>query len=66
VNKRYAAFVIHSSGNCSEALQRKDDYVSVSPLLKLAILFASRKLGKDERSHWKLSNKVSGGIEKLI
>jgi hypothetical protein len=32
----------------------------------MAILFLSRKLGQDERKHWKLSNGVSGGVEKLI
>jgi hypothetical protein len=66
VVKRHAALAIHSSGNRSEALVVKDDYSSASPLLKLAILFASQKLGNDERKHWKLSNRVSGVIEKLI
>lgn len=66
VIKRHAALAVHTSGNRSEAIAIKDDYVGASPLLKLAILFASRKLGIDERKHWKLANGVSGGIEKLV
>ncbi len=66
VVKRHAALAVHSSGNRSEVLAIKDDYSAVSPLLKLAILFASRKLGNDERKHWKFANGVTGSIEKLI
>ncbi|CAG0958387.1 hypothetical protein ANAEL_00476 [Anaerolineales bacterium] len=66
VIKRHAALAIHSSGNRSEAVAIKDEYVGASPLLRLAILFASRKLGGDERKHWKLANGISGGIEKLV
>ncbi|MDP1831347.1 MAG: RNA-directed DNA polymerase [Geothrix sp.] len=66
VVKRHAALALHSSGNRSEAVAIKDDYVGASPLLRLAILFASRKLGVDERKHWKLANGISGAIEKLI
>lgn len=66
VVKRYAALAIHTSGSRAEALAVKDDYMAASPLLKLALLFASRKLGVDERKHWKLANAVNGAIEKLI
>lgn len=66
VIKRHAAFVIHSSGNRAQAVAIKDEFGGASPLLKLAILFASRKLGHDERKHWRLANGVSGAIEKLI
>lgn len=66
VIKRHAALAVHSSGNRSEAVAIKDNYVGASPLLRLAILFASRNLGADERKHWKFANGVSGGIEKLI
>lgn len=64
--KRFAALAIHSSGTRAQALAVKDGYVAASPLLKLAILFASRKLGNDERKHWRLSQGVSGAIEKLL
>jgi hypothetical protein len=66
VIKRYAALAISASGDRAQALAIKDDYIAASPMLRLAILFASRKLGNDERKHWKLANGVSGGIEKLI
>lgn len=66
VIKRYAALAIQSTGKRAEAVAIKDDYAAASPLLKLAILFASKNLGVDERKHWKLVNSVSGGVEKLI
>jgi hypothetical protein len=66
VIKRYAALAIHTSGSRAEALAVKDDYVAASPMLKSAILFATRKLGVDERKHWKLSRNISGVVEKLI
>lgn len=64
--KRLAALVVYTSGTRAHALAIKDDYTNASPLLKMAILYASKKLGVDERKHWKLSNGVSGAIEKLI
>lgn len=66
VVKRHAALALHSTANRAEAVAIKDDYTGASPLLRLALLFASKKLGQDERKHWKLSNGVNGGIEKLI
>jgi hypothetical protein len=66
VIKRYAALAIRSTGKRAEAVAIKDDYAAASPLMKLAILFASKNLGVDERKHWKLANGISGGIEKLI
>jgi hypothetical protein len=44
----------------------KNDFSASSDLLKLAILTASNKLGKDERKHWKLANQVNGILEKKI
>lgn len=66
VIKRFASLAIYSSGTRAQALAVKDEYIAASPLLKLAILFASRKLGNDERKHWRLAQGVSGSIEKLI
>lgn len=66
VIKRYAAIALHASGGRSEVLAIKDNFSSASPLLKLAILFASNKLGQDERKHWKLSHTVNGVIEKMM
>lgn len=64
--KRLAALVVHTSGTRAHALAIKDDYANASPLLKSAILYATKKLGADERKHWKLSHSISGAIEKLI
>lgn len=66
VVKRYAALAVARCGTRSEALVVKDDLGSASDLLRLAILVASQKLGKDERKHWKLSHQIRGIIEKII
>lgn len=66
VIKRFAALAIHASGTRAQALAVKDEYIAASPLLKLAVLFASKKLGHDERKHWRLAQGVSGSLEKLI
>lgn len=64
--KRLAALVVFTSGTRAHALAIKDDYNNASPLLRMAILYASKKLGVDERKHWKLTNVINGPIEKLI
>lgn len=66
VVKRYAALAIAKGGSRAEALIIKSDLSSASPMLKLAILEASNKLGTDERKHWKLANQINGKIEKII
>jgi hypothetical protein len=66
VAKRYAALAAFTSGTRATALAIKDDYVAASPLLRLAILAAVRRLGEDERKHWKLANSVSGVLEKAL
>ncbi len=66
VVKRYAALAIAKGGTRAEALVIKDDLNAASDLLRLAILEASSKLGKDERKHWKLANQINGIIEKII
>lgn len=64
--KRYAALAVSIGGKRAEALAIKDDYTAASPLLRLGILAASKKLGKDERKHWKVACGVNGVVEKLI
>ena len=64
--KRYAALAIAKGGTRSEAVIIKKDIGAASDLLKLAILEATKKLGSDERKHWKLSNQVVGIVEKRI
>ena len=66
VVKRYAALAIAKGGTRSEALVIKDDLGAASDMLRLAILEASQKLGKDERKHWKLAHQINGIIEKII
>ena len=66
VVKRYAALAIAKGGTRSEALVIKDDLGSASDMLRLSILEASQKLGKDERKHWKLAHQINGIIEKII
>lgn len=66
VVKRYAALAVAVCGSRSEALVVKDDLSAASSLLRLAILSASNKLGKDERKHWKLANQIHGVVEKFV
>jgi hypothetical protein len=66
VVKRYAALAIAVCGSRSEALVVKDDFPAASSLLRLAVLCASSKLGKDERKHWKLTNQIRGILEKFV
>ena len=66
VVKRYAALAIAVCGNRAEALAVKDSFPAASSLLRLAILSASNKLGKDERRHWKLANQTHGVVEKFL
>lgn len=66
VIKRYAALAIAKGGGRTEALIIKDEFAGSSDILRLSILAASKKLGTDERKHWKLSVQVSGAIEKCI
>jgi hypothetical protein len=66
VVKRYAALAIAKGGTRADALVIKNDLGSASSMLRLAILEASKKLGKDERKHWKLSHQTKDIIEKII
>lgn len=66
VVKRYAALAVSVCGTRAEALVVKDDLTAASPLLRLAILSASTRLGNDERKHWKLANHINGVVEKIV
>lgn len=66
ITKRYATLAIAKGGSRNEALIVKDDIISASALFKLAILEATKKLGKDERKHWKRTHQFSGILEKKI
>ena len=64
--KRYAALAISVCGSRAEALAIRGDFGAASSLLRLAILAASRKLGQDERRHWKRANPTRGVVEKCL
>jgi hypothetical protein len=64
--KRFAALAVAVSGDRAAALAMKDDFATASPLLRLALLSASKKLGKDERKHWRLSHGTKGIVEKYV
>ena len=64
--KRYAALALAVCGSRAEALAIRDDLPTASSLLRLAVLAASRRLGQDERKHWKRANPSRGIIEKYL
>ena len=51
--RRHAALAVEVSGTRAEALALRDEYVAASPLVQTAILFATRRLGSDERKNWR-------------
>ena len=66
VVKRYAALAISVCGTRAEALVVKQNFAKASDLHRLAVLAATKKLGKDERHHWKQANQIKGIIEKIL
>jgi hypothetical protein len=64
--RRFAALALQSVGGRSEAVAVKGEWQRASPMTRLAILLASRKLGSDERRHWRTTLGLIGVIEKLI
>ncbi len=66
VVRRYAALAIEMNGSRAQALSLRDHFDHASPLLKLALLRATRLLGADERRFWKRGKMISGHLEKRI
>ncbi len=66
VVKRYAALAISVCGSRAEALVVKQNFSIASDLHRLAVLAATKKLGKDERHHWKQANQIKGITEKIL
>ena len=64
--KRFAALALAMGGSRASALAVKENIASASSLLRLAILCASNRLGKDERKFWKLANQSVGILEKFV
>lgn len=66
VVKRYSALALEKNGSRAQALALKDHFDHASPMLKLALLRATRLLGSDERKFWKRSKGISGHLEKRV
>lgn len=64
--RRYAALALHTNGSRADAVLLKAEYGNSSPLTRLAILMLTRKLGVDERQHWKRTLQLNGVLEGLI
>lgn len=64
--RRAAALAIATNGNRGDAIEARDRYENSGPLERLAILAATRKLGVDERRHWKRSLQLVGPLEKQV
>jgi hypothetical protein len=64
--KRYAALAIGNCGSRSEALVFKEHIAAANPLTRTAVLIASAKLPRDERTHWRKSLTLSDPLEKAI
>jgi len=64
--KRYAALAIGNCGSRSEAVVFKEHIAAATPLTRTAILIASARLPRDERTHWRRSLTLSDPLEKAI
>ena len=64
--KRTAAPAIAANGTRADALEAKELMTNASPLERLAILLASRRLGADERHHWRNTLNLVCPLERLI
>lgn len=66
VVRRFAALALYANGSRGEAVALKTEFSNSSPLTRLAILLASRKLGQDERQHWRRTLQLTGLLEGLL
>lgn len=66
VVRRYAALALEKNGTRAQALALRDHFDHASPMLKLALLRATRLLGADERKFWKRSKGIGGHLEKRV
>jgi hypothetical protein len=64
--RRMAALAIGANGSRADALETRDRFAAASPLEQLAILVATKRLGTDERRHWKTSLQLRDPLEKRI
>jgi hypothetical protein len=66
VVRRFAALALHATGSRADAMALRTEYANSSPLTRLAILLASRKLGHDERQHWRQTLQLTGILERKL
>jgi hypothetical protein len=66
VVRRFAALALYANGSRSDAMALRNEYANSSPLTRLAILLAARKLGNDERQHWRRTLQLTGVLERLL
>jgi hypothetical protein len=66
VVRRFAALALYANGSRSDAMALRNEYANSSPLTRLAILLAARKLGNDERRHWRRTLQLTGVLERLL
>jgi len=66
VVRRYAALALEKNGSRAQALALRDHFDHASPMLKLALLRATKLLGADERKFWKRGKGISGHLEKRV
>lgn len=64
--RRAATLAIAATGTRADAIVARDKYEGATALERLAILSATRKLGLDERRHWKRSLQLIGPLEKAL
>ncbi len=66
VVRRFAALALHATGSRADAMALRTEYAHSSPLTRLAILLASRKLGHDERQHWRQTLQLTRILERKL
>lgn len=64
--RRGAALAIAGNGSRADAVEARDRFATASPLEQSAILLATRKLGHDERRHWKRSLQLTNPLDKKL
>ncbi len=63
--RRFAALALATSGTRAEAIQTPKHFGCGSALCRTAILFATAKMGTDERKYWKQSQRLTDPLERL-
>jgi len=66
VVRRSCAVALYRIGNRAHALQVRDHFNQASPMLRTAILLATRKLSDDEREHWRRLMNLSSAVERAL